>query len=277
VTTAVVLLGTGTPNAEPDRQGSALAIVVDDAPYLVDFGPGVVRRAREAQQTKGIDGLALPNLKRAFLTHLHSDHTAGYPDLILTPWVLGRDEPLQVYGPTGLRSTTENILAAYQADIHERLYGLEPANPQGYQVVVHEIEAGVCYQDDRVMVEAFPVEHGSWPAFGFRFTTPDKIIVISGDTCPVESVAQQATGCDILIHEVYAVTGLASRPQAWQQYHRSVHTSSHELAAIASRARPGLLVLVHQLMWGVSEDDLLAEISEGYDGTVAYGRDLDVY
>lgn len=277
MTTQVVLLGTGTPNAEPDRHGSATAIVVDDVPYLVDFGPGVIRRANEAHQARGIEGLALPNLTRAFLTHLHSDHTAGYPDLILTPWVLGRDEPLQVYGPPGLLSMTDDILSAYQADIYERLNGLEPANPHGYQVVAHEIEVGVCYQDERATVEAFPVIHGSWPAFGFKFTTPDKTIVLSGDTRPVQSVAEQATGCDILIHEVYSVGGLPNRPPEWQQYHRSVHTSSHELAALASRARPRLLVLVHQLLWGVSEDDLLAEIAEGYDGDVIYGRDLDVF
>lgn len=277
MTTQVVLLGTGTPNAEPDRHGSALAIVVDNAPYLVDFGPGVVRRVNEAYQARGIDGLAPSNLTRAFLTHLHSDHTAGYPDLILTPWVLGRNEPLQVYGPPGLGSMTGDILSAYQADVHERLHGLEPANPHGYRVIAREIEAGVCYHDDRVTIGAFPVSHGAWPAFGFKFTTPDKTIVVSGDTRPVESVAEQAIGCDILIHEVYSVAGLFNRPPEWQQYHRSVHTSSHELAAIASRAQPGLVVLVHQLLWGVTEDDLLAEIGEGYDGKVVYGRDLDVF
>ncbi len=122
--TQIVLLGTGTPNPDPMRFGSSIAIVVGDTPYLIDFGPGVVRRASAACE-KGISALTMPNLKMAFLTHLHSDHTAGFPDLILTPWVLGRNEPLQVYGPAGTRDMTDNILAAYQQDIHERLHGLE--------------------------------------------------------------------------------------------------------------------------------------------------------
>ena len=135
--THIVMLGTGTPNADPARSGPSIAIVVDDTPYLIDFGPGVVRRAAAAQQN-GIAALQPRNLRRAFLTHLHSDHTAGYADLILTPWVLGRDEPLQVIGPPGLAAMTDHILAAYAADIRERLDGLEPANSQGHRVEVTE-------------------------------------------------------------------------------------------------------------------------------------------
>ena len=109
----IVLLGTGTPNADPARSGPSVAIVANGCPYLVDFGPGVVRRAAAACQA-GIQGLAVERLNRAFLTHLHSDHTAGYPDLILTPWVLKRDEPLHAYGPAGLGEMTDHILAAYR-------------------------------------------------------------------------------------------------------------------------------------------------------------------
>src|SRR4026207_1678372 len=121
----VVLLGTGTPNADPERSGPSVAIVVNDTPYLVDFGPGVVRRAAAAFR-KGVKGLAVKNLSRAFVTHLHSDHTAGYPDLILTPWVLERKEPLEVFGPKGIKPMTEHILKAYSADIDIRLNGGEP-------------------------------------------------------------------------------------------------------------------------------------------------------
>lgn len=101
--TQVVLLGTGTPPADPDRSGPATAIVVNGTPYLVDFGAGVVRRAKSAAVDKGITGLEPVNLRVAFVTHLHSDHTVGYPDLILTPWVIGRRVPLEVYGPAGRR------------------------------------------------------------------------------------------------------------------------------------------------------------------------------
>ena len=102
-TTRVVLLGTGTPNPEPDRSGPAVAIVVNDTPYLVDFGPGVVRRAAAMSPDYGgdMEGLLVDRLKVAFLTHLHSDHSAGLPDLILTSWIAGRDAPLELYGPEG--------------------------------------------------------------------------------------------------------------------------------------------------------------------------------
>jgi ribonuclease BN (tRNA processing enzyme) len=281
-TTRVVLLGTGTPNADPERSGPSVAIVVSapgrghDTPYLVDFGPGVVRRAAAAHRA-GIEGLAVERLNRAFLTHLHSDHTAGYPDLLLTPWVLERIEDLHVYGPAGLDTMTEHILAAYQQDIRERLEGLEPAHPTGYHALAHEIRPGEVYHDANVRVEAFAVDHGSWPALGFKFHTPDRTVVLSGDTAPTETLVQQARGCDLLIHEVYSAAGFETLPLAWQRYHARVHTSSHQLAQIAAQVRPGLLVLYHQLFWGVPDSDLLYEIKDRYDGPVVSGKDLDVY
>src|SRR5216684_8503278 len=117
--TQVVLLGTGTPGPNPDRSGPCTAIVVNGTPYLIDLGPGVVRRASAAFQ-KGIAGLAVTKLKTAFVTHLHSDHTVGYPDFIFTPWVIGRSGPLQVYGPKGIKSMTDHILAAWQEDVQIR-------------------------------------------------------------------------------------------------------------------------------------------------------------
>src|SRR5262252_2969216 len=114
--TQVVLLGTGTPNADPDRFGPAVAVVVDDEAYLVDAGVGVVRRAAAAARDRGIAALAASRLTRVFITHLHSDHTLGLPDLMLSPWVLERPVPLDVYGPRGLRDMTAHIEAAYKAD-----------------------------------------------------------------------------------------------------------------------------------------------------------------
>lgn len=272
----IVLLGTGTPNAEPSRSGPSVAIVVNDSPYLVDFGPGVVRRAAAAFQA-GIEGLAVKRLNRAFLTHLHSDHTTGYPDLILTPWVLERDEPLHVYGPPGLTEMTNHLLAAYRQDIRERIEGPEPANERGYQAITHEIEAGPIYRDENVSVEAFPVRHGSWTAFGYRFQTPDRMIVVSGDTAPTETIVEQSLGCDVLLHEVYSAGRFQSLPPAWRCYHAQVHTSTGELARLAAQIQPGLLVLYHQLSWGASEQELLDEVGSDYDGPTVSARDLDVY
>jgi ribonuclease BN (tRNA processing enzyme) len=272
----IVLLGTGTPNAEPERSGPSVAIVVGETPYIVDCGPGVVRRATAALEV-GIEALEPRKLTRLFLTHLHSDHTAGYPDLILTPWVLDRQEPLVVYGPPGTRSMTEHILAAHSEDIKDRLSGLEPIEQESHLVQAHEIETGLVYDDSMVSVEAFSVVHGSLPSFGYKFQTPDRTIVVSGDTAPAGTIVEAARGCDVLIHEVYAASRFEHLPPAWRRYHSKMHTSSWELAEIASEARPGLLILYHQLFWGASEEELVAEIKGSYDGDVVSGKDLDVY
>jgi len=275
--TLLVLLGTGTPNADPDRSGPASAVVVGGRAYIVDCGPGVVRRA-SAAFLKGVKALAPENLTRAFITHLHSDHTAGYPDLILTPWTLGRREPLQVFGPTGLKSMTDHIVAAYGEDMDVRLTGKEPADEAGFVVQAAEVMPGVVYRDEHVTVTAFKVEHGAWRhAYGYKFETGDRTIVISGDTTRTESIVEQCNGCDILLHEVYSTWGFSQRPASWQAYHKSAHTSSAELADVASRANPGLLVLTHQLLWGATPDQLLAEIRQGYGGKVAFGNDLDIF
>ncbi len=279
--TKVALLGTGNPNPSPVQSGCATAIIVNDVPYIVDFGPGLVRQAAALSPRYGgkIKGLDVKNIKRAFLTHLHSDHTTGYPDLILTPWVMGRNAPLEVYGPEGINDMTKNILKAYAEDIRYRLYGYEPANNQGWRVNSHEVmEEGEIYRDSNVVVEAFPVPHGTWPnAWGFRFTTPDKVIVVSGDTAPSEKVAEYAKGADILIHEIYCKEKYDTKSEFWRKYHARNHTSTYELAGIADKAKPKLIVLNHILFWGATDDDLLKEISQNYKGKVVVGKDLDIF
>ena len=275
--TKVVLLGTGNPIPDPNHSGCSVAIIVNGTPYIVDFGPGIIRQAAALSPRYGgeIEALSIKNIKKAFLTHLHSDHTVGLPDLILTPWVMGRDEPLELYGPEGIKKMTENILEAYKSDIHYRLYGLEPANDQGWRVKATEINEGHIYEDVNLKVEAFKVTHGSWPnAFGFRFTTPDKIIVISGDTTPCENILKYSQGADILIHEVYYKEGFDKKTEFWKKYHKQNHTSTYELADIAAKTKPGVLVLYHILFWGASEEDLLGEISKNYQGKVIVGSDL---
>jgi ribonuclease BN (tRNA processing enzyme) len=253
-----------------------VAVVAGDTPYVVDCGPGVVRRATAASEM-GIEALRPNRLTRLFLTHLHSDHTAGYPDLILTPWVLDRKEPLAVYGPPGTQAMTEHIMAAYSEDIRDRLGGLEPIEQEGCLVQAHEVEPGVVYEDSGVSVEVFWVVHGSLPSLGYKFQTPDRTIVVSGDTVPTEALVEAARGCDVLVHEVYSARGLERLPPAWRRYHSRMHTSTLELAEIASQTRPRLVILYHQLLWGTSEKELVSEITERYDGEVAYGEDLEVY
>ncbi|MGH8263771.1 MAG: MBL fold metallo-hydrolase, partial [Steroidobacteraceae bacterium] len=247
--TQIVLLGTGNPNPDPDRSGPATAIVVNGTPYLVDIGTGVVRRAKAAVVDKGITSLEPTKFQVVFVTHLHSDHTIGFADLILTPWIYGRRVPLEVYGPPGIKAMAEHLLEAYSVDIEERarertagLFSLG-AFPGAYQVNSHEIAAGVVYKDANVTVTAFATNH-ALPSFGYRFDTPDRSIVISGDTTPTQATIDACNGCDVLIHEVHTLEWLGRRPD-FQAYAAKFHTTTAQLADLAKQAKPRLLILYH--------------------------------
>jgi ribonuclease BN (tRNA processing enzyme) len=288
VKTQIVLLGTGTPLPDPERYGPSTAIVVNGTPYLVDFGTGIVRRAAAARN-KGVSGLEPTNLKIGFITHLHSDHTLGFPDVLLTPWIMGRKEPLEVYGPSGTREMAEHILKAYATDVKTRTEGLEHSNKTGYEVHVHEIKPGVIYKDQNVTVKAFSVDHGNLQAYGYRFEAPDRTVIISGDTRPTPAILENCQGCDVLIHEVYTEASFALVSDEWKKYRLTYHTSSKELAEIASKAKPGLLILYHRANPGCdqartqdcreagSEEQLLKEMHQYYKGNVVAGHDLDIY
>jgi ribonuclease BN (tRNA processing enzyme) len=283
--TRVVMLGAGTPRPDPRRSGPATAIIVNDTPYLIDFGPGVIRRVTAAFE-KGVTALGFGggNIKTAFLTHLHSDHTVGYPDLIFTSWVMGRKEPLAVYGPKGIKAMTEHVLKAWEVDIAVRTNGIGQHSSAGCKVIAHEIAPGVIHKDSNVTVTAFPARHEDMAdSFSFRFDTSDRAIVISGDTTPTQTLIDHSRDCDILIHEAYSMASFRSVPPRWQEYRRRAHTSSVELAEIANTVKPGLLVLYHCSNAGGApglidtEEVLIDEIRHAYRGNVVAGHDLDVF
>src|SRR5713226_2851148 len=236
--TRIVLLGTGNPAPLPDRSGPATAIVVNDTAYLVDFGPGVVRRASAAFLDKGIKALEPVKLRVAFVTHLHSDHTVGYPDLIFTPWTVGRRVPLEVYGSKGLKAMTQQILEAYRIDIETRTNpdGNQRGFPEGHNVNAHEIVAGVVYRDSNVTVTAFPTKH-AMESYGYRFDTPDRSVVISGDTNPTQETIKACNGCDVLIHEARTVELFAKLPEGPHSFGPKNHTTSEQLASLANKAK----------------------------------------
>ena len=277
----IILLGTGTPFPNPERSGPSVMIRVDGVPYIVDAGPGVVRGAAAvfSKDDKKKIRSGVQQLRTAFITHLHSDHTLGLADLILTPWIIGRTDPLEIYGPPGLAAMTKHLTEAYSEDLDIRINGLEKANTTGYKVNVHEVEPGVIYKDDHVEVTAFEVNHGSWKqAFGYRFVTPDRVIVISGDLAPSESIVEHCNGCDVLVHEAYVVAGYERSTEADQIYLRSFHTSSFELAELANRAQARTLLIYHHLFFGqATEAELIEELQGRFDGKLISGRDLGVY
>jgi ribonuclease BN (tRNA processing enzyme) len=181
---------------------------------------------------------------------------------------------LEVYGPKGLKDMTEYILKAHIV------------NPDDtrYKVNAHEITPGIVYKDDNVTVKAFPVAHGDVEAFGFRFETPDRTIVISGDTTPTQSVIDNCQGCDVLIHESYSMKTYNAVSAQAQANRRRLHTSTIQLAELASKAKPGLLILYHRSnLGGVlgevpnPEEAFLEEIRSEYAGKVVVGHDLEIY
>jgi len=272
--TVVVLLGTGMPRPNPEASGPATAVVVGKRVFLFDAGPGAERQLSAAH-------LPINGVTALFITHLHSDHTLGYPDLIFTSWVMGRKGPLQAYGPPGLGKMTDHLLAAYSEDIAVRIEGLEHQTPDGYKVHVHEIHSGVVYDSLGVKVTAFPVPHGNWDvSLAYRVDAEDKSVVLSGDTRYNEDLVRFAAGVDILVHEVYSGARLKPEPRPggedWPKYMHEFHTSDTELGALAAKINPKVLVLTHIIRMGASDDELLAGVRKGgFNGRIVVGRDLD--
>jgi ribonuclease Z len=227
-------------------------------------------------------GLPIDGPTAVFLTHLHSDHTLGLPDLILTSWVMGRSTPLRVFGPHGTKAMTDHILAAWAEDIDIRTNGLEHGRPGGQRVDAREIRAGVAYDSGGVKITAIAVPHGSWKeAYAYRIDTPRKSIVVSGDTRYSAELARAAAGVDVLIHEVYASANVQpeSRPggDAWPKYMTSFHASDVEVGRVAAKAKPKLLVLYHIVGQWTAEELTAGVRKGGYRGKIVVANDLDRY
>ena len=287
----VVILGSGTPNAEPWASGpSAAVIMADGRVFLNDCGAGIVRACTKAFYS-GVRELKPQYLTYVFLTHLHSDHTAGLPDLILTPWVLERKKPLHVYGPEGTDAMCSHILAAYDLDIRFRTDGPEPIGPDSLCVMPHIVREGVIYEKAGLVIRAVPVSHGTMESYAYIYESDEGKVVVSGDTCPTDKMTEAARGAHILVHEAEYAGGLKDRTEAWQEYHRAVHTLSYDLGRIIDEAKPMLTVTTHRILhlnyYGDTvidpeeirsrEEKLLQEIRSVTDQAAVNGHDGDVF
>ena len=269
---SVIMLGDGSPLISADRSGTSIGVVVRGTMYVFDAGPGVLRRIFEAARLRP----EIRHLGPVFITHLHSDHTLGLPELLYYPSA----EFLRVFGPPGLRKMMASISAAWAEDRDLRSHSSMPldnalaARVNAAQTA--EIARGIAYQDSNVKVIAFEVPHGSWAhALGYRVETPDRVITISGDTRPSDAVVNACNGCDILLHAVY--DGEAQLSGGTKAYFQTFHTSASELGVIASKARPKLLVMYHQIFMGKQPADLIRQVRQNFQGPVVSTKDLDVY
>jgi len=272
----VTLLGTGSPRPHPRRFSQSTLVEAGGHRLLIDCGRGAVHRLGQLEVPLGEVG-------PVFLTHLHSDHVIALADLWITGWHLPptwRTGPFEVYGPSGTRRMLDNLEAAYSVDRYVRIAD-EGLSTDGIALDVTDIAEGPVWERDGVAVEAIRVEH--WPgpdapaSFGYRISHAGRSVVFSGDTRKSEHLAEAARGADLFVHEVAITPPDAPTGDAGPQGARILghHTSPQQAGEVFSIAQPRLAVYSHIIQWrGTTDDDLLAQTSETYDGRVVVGEDL---
>jgi ribonuclease Z len=274
----VTLLGTASPAPRPGRMGPSTLVVVNGQRLLFDAGRGATIRLWQM-------GVRIGSLDATFLTHFHSDHINGLPDVWLTGWIGtpygSRITPFRLVGPIGTKMLMENLERAYQVDIDTR--HKDEGNPlEGIRTEVTEFKAsGVVWSKDGVTVTAVENDHGALikPSFGYKVTFEKRSVVISGDTRPVPSIIEAARGADLLIHEVAA----AREPLLTIPFFRAVidhHTSPADAGRIFAEARPKLAVYTHIVLLSNKDNpeptigDVVEETRKTYDGPLVVGTDL---
>jgi len=275
----VTLLGTGTPTPRADRFTQSTLIEAGGQKLVFDLGRGVTIRLWQT-------GTPLSSVTAHFLTHFHSDHTVGLPDLWLTGWLppsYGRRRtPFVLYGPTGTGALAEGLEKAFADDIKIRLLD-EHNPPQGIAFDVHEFTApAAIYERDGVKVRAFPVDHGDVikPAVGYKIEYGGHSVVISGDTRLNDEVVRQGAGADLLIHEVAAIDPEVLKRSPALQPIMDHHTSPEQAGTVFARAKPKLAVYSHIARFGdartppPSDADLVRQTRKTYSGPLVVGVDL---
>jgi ribonuclease Z len=274
----VTLLGTGVPTPRPDRFGPSTLVEAGDQKLLIDAGRGAAIRLYQI-------GVPIGTIDALLLTHYHSDHTTGVPDVWLTGWLQSyygaRTRPLRVLGPIGAKELMSNLERAYAADIKIRIAD-EKLPPEGVAVEVEEFNSdGTIYRKNGVKVIAFEVDHGDVikPAYGYRIEYGGRSVVISGDTRFNENVIKHGLGADLLIHEV-AIARPELMTEAYIQRIMAHHTTAREAGIVFARPRPKLAVYTHLVFLASREvppatvADLVAETRQTYSGSLEVGEDL---
>ncbi|SLN71305.1 Ribonuclease Z [Roseivivax jejudonensis] len=271
---AVTLLGTGTPVPSLDAFGPATLVEAAGQTLLFDAGRGVAMQLSHA-------GVRIGGIDAVFLTHHHSDHVTGLDDVLLTGWLPfppgRRIGPLPLVGPPGVGELAEGFAIAFARDraIREASLGLDPAGmtlePRPFT------QDGVVWEKGGLTVTAFEVPHGEHikPAYGFRIDYADNTVVLSGDTAFSETVIEQATGADLLVHEVFAANAEVSASPAGKAI-ASHHTSPEEAGEVFTQARPALAVFTHVALLPPApptRDEVLARTRAVYNGRVEMGQD----
>jgi ribonuclease Z len=269
----VTLLGTGAPPPVMNRFGPSILVEAGNQKFLFDAGRGALQRLAQMRiRWQDVDGV--------FLTHLHSDHVVGFPDLWLTGWLVGpgRDRPLHVWGPRGTTKMMSHLEQAYEFDIRIRLYD-DRASPEGVVILAADISEGVVFDKGGLKVTAFEVDHKPvTPAFGYRVDYGGRSVVLSGDTRVSDNLVRHAQGVDLLVHEVVSPETF-QRAGVRPERAKSViehHVTPEQAGGIFARTRPKLAVYSHIVQPGATDQDLIPPTRKTYSGPVEVGEDLMV-
>jgi ribonuclease BN (tRNA processing enzyme) len=293
--TKVVVLGSGTPAADPRHGGISVAVVVNDQPYIIDCGPGFWRDSQASTPAYGgkIAGLEPKKLTRLFLTHLHFDHTEGLSEFMLAPWIYYREGPMQVYGPPGTEDMVRHLTEAYTKDIDLQMFGLEALNATGYILKAKDVLPGEVYKDNNVRITAYQNHHGTWDyTYAYRVVTSkpdgtvDRMIVFSGDTSLFDDMEKVYAGADILFHEAYSfdpkTNPYDAKAPVSVSYMNAFHTSTEQLAGVLKKVNPKVTVLYHYVTFtpanATDQERGVKEIKKfGYNGVVIQSQDADIF
>jgi len=268
----VTLLGTGTPAPVMNRFGPSILVEAGGQKFLFDAGRGSLQRLVQSQVSwRDVNGV--------FLTHLHSDHVVGFPDLWLTGWLTSnRDAPLLVWGPKGTTKMMSLLAQAYEYDIQIRQFD-EHASPEGAVIRASDIADGFVYEKNGVKIIAFDVDHAPvQPAFGYRVDYAGRSVVLSGDTRYSENLIRHAEGVDLLVHEVVApetYRRAGERPER-AKIIMEHHTTAEQAGVVFSRVKPRLAVYSHIGRPSATAQDLIPPTRKAYAGPLEVGEDLMV-
>jgi ribonuclease Z len=264
----VTLLGTGSPPPTLARFGPSTLIQAGNQTLLFDAGRGAAQRLYQLD-------VPFSKLDAVFLTHLHSDHVVGLPDLWLTGWITERrTSPLNLLGPAGTTEMAGYLAKAFAFDVRIRLEEGHQS-VRGGQLLARDISQGLVYEKDGVRVTAFDVDHGAVkPALGYRIEYGGRVVVLSGDTRFSENLIQFAKGADLLIHEVVlAPPGMGPSSPGYPAF--AHHTTPEQAAQIFGRVKPKLAVFSHIVnLLGTEDKDLLPRTRTTYAGPLEVGEDL---
>jgi ribonuclease Z len=267
----VTLLGTGAPPPRMDRFGPSTLVEVGGKKFIFDAGRGAMQRLHQL-------GIPFADIDGMFLTHHHSDHVVGFPDLWLTGWIGRpwgkRSTPLQVWGPVGTAQMMKHLPEAFHVDLRVRSKSY-PAD--GAQLVAHEIGEGPVLEEDGIKINAFEVDHGGeeLPAFGYRIDYQGRAAVLSGDTTFNENLIEHAQGADLLVHEVTAAAGGAAENAQQLKRIGANHTTPEQAGEVFARVKPKLAVYNHLLLFGSAKaEDLIPATRKKYSGPLMVGEDL---